>query len=483
MLVYSLTTWAVWSAVGLALKWRETSSAGTVLLLLVTGLYLLLNWSYTVCAFTDPGSPLHPPTRGTYSELPTAEPSEAWSSITVKSGGGHRFCKKCQAKKPDRTHHCSTCRRCVLKMDHHCPWIATCVGFRNYKSFVLFITYVTLFCWVCFTLAGTYIHAEFVDFKPGESLLGVNLILLGVLAGIFGLVMTGFTGWHFHLAIKNQTTIECLETTRYLGTLQKTLEPQYHGPGSVPEESEGLMHKYGEQLREMHANSIPGVTRVEEGEERSSLRSGRSVPMPLSDMDYAEAQRERERQRYEAFLDEQDSESLPNAFDLGWRRNLYNVFGPNPLLWAFPVCNSIGDGFKWAPNPAWISGRETARQRREVQWKEQEARERRAGWGAGAKYPVQESNRLEEAHMEDGGEYMVTSNGLASVPDRGRRSTSKADRLLGRMSAYADEVPLELMGKSKRGQGEDTSSLDGLYDGGDEPEEARQGGDDWQEWK
>lgn len=36
------------------------------------------------------------------------------------------ICKKCIAPKPPRTHHCSVCNRCVLKMDHHCrilqPW-------------------------------------------------------------------------------------------------------------------------------------------------------------------------------------------------------------------------------------------------------------------------------------------------------------------------------------------------------------------------
>ena len=35
---------------------------------------------------------------------------------------GVRFCDKCKAIKPDRAHHCSVCGRCVLKMDHHCPW-------------------------------------------------------------------------------------------------------------------------------------------------------------------------------------------------------------------------------------------------------------------------------------------------------------------------------------------------------------------------
>uniref|UniRef100_A0A673UWQ8 Palmitoyltransferase n=1 Tax=Suricata suricatta TaxID=37032 RepID=A0A673UWQ8_SURSU len=30
------------------------------------------------------------------------------------------ICKKCIYPKPARTHHCSICNRCVLKMDHHC---------------------------------------------------------------------------------------------------------------------------------------------------------------------------------------------------------------------------------------------------------------------------------------------------------------------------------------------------------------------------
>lgn len=30
------------------------------------------------------------------------------------------ICKKCISPKPPRTHHCSVCNRCILKMDHHC---------------------------------------------------------------------------------------------------------------------------------------------------------------------------------------------------------------------------------------------------------------------------------------------------------------------------------------------------------------------------
>lgn len=37
--------------------------------------------------------------------------------------GTVRFCDKCMLVKPDRAHHCSVCGMCVLKMDHHCPWV------------------------------------------------------------------------------------------------------------------------------------------------------------------------------------------------------------------------------------------------------------------------------------------------------------------------------------------------------------------------
>ena len=29
------------------------------------------------------------------------------------------FCKKCESFKPSKTHHCSICKQCVIRKDHH----------------------------------------------------------------------------------------------------------------------------------------------------------------------------------------------------------------------------------------------------------------------------------------------------------------------------------------------------------------------------
>jgi palmitoyltransferase len=53
------------------------------------------------------------------------------------------FCKKCNNPRPLRAHHCKICGKCTLKMDHHCHWIANCVGYYNQKNFYQFLFYST----------------------------------------------------------------------------------------------------------------------------------------------------------------------------------------------------------------------------------------------------------------------------------------------------------------------------------------------------
>ncbi|KAK5137240.1 hypothetical protein LTR08_000210 [Meristemomyces frigidus] len=419
--VYGLTTWAVWVLVHVSLfgELRLLGLAGAGLGALLWG---LANASYSTAVFTGPGSPSDERRdvsrarkaggRGkkggagaSYEGLPTYDGdddevggaaagsgsaghggrTEGMTLVTAKSTGEPRFCKKCLCVKPDRTHHCSTCGQCVLKMDHHCPWLATCVGLRNYKPFLLFLIYTSLFCWLCFAISASWVWAEILDdVQMDQGLMVVNTILLAVLGGIIGLVLSGFTGWHVYLAATGQTTIESFEKTRYLSPLRKSLEQQ---PGRTylddnnNLESTHQAPSLSDQLKEIHANALPGILRPEEGEESSRSTTPLSSQTPShhhypgsSPADsgpphsYASREEQRERARYAAYLDEQDSEKLPNAFDMGWRRNLAHVFGSNPIYWGLPVCNTSGDGWMWAVSPQWSLAREDVASERAKQY-------------------------------------------------------------------------------------------------------------------
>lgn len=417
--VYGLTTWAVWVETYIGFQdtgslWigRTTSLAGAVL-------YILLIWCYTATVFTNPGSTTT--NSNAYSALPSHIPPDA-GSLTVKSTGEMRFCKKCQARKPDRAHHCSTCGQCVLKMDHHCPWLAACVGLRNYKFFLLFLIYTTLFCILCAAVSGTWMwHEVLRDDSYGESLMPINYVLLSVLAFMVSLVLGGFTTWHIILASRGQTTIECMEKTRYLSPLRKSMQHLHIAQHQRGDTEQG----YGQQLMDIHTNALPGITRPEEG--ISPL--GGDVPRRQT---YEEMERARARERYEGYLDEQDSKRLPNAFDLGWRRNLGHLFGPRRLLWPFPIPSTAGDGWTWEPSPRWLEAQEMIRREREAQ----AARERAAGWGL----PQSEYDGLYGAPTRrpegTARHYVDYSYDSRRQP---HRTMSKADKILGRdPSHFAD---------------------------------------------
>lgn len=125
----------------------------------------------------------------------------------------------CNVFKPERCHHCSACNRCVLNMDHHCPWINNCIGFWNRKYFLLLLIYVLLM---------TYFSAVFMayDFyltiKWGveNKIIGSNNPELGqkaliltayVLNFTVACLMTMFLKFHIMLASNNKTTIENLD--------------------------------------------------------------------------------------------------------------------------------------------------------------------------------------------------------------------------------------------------------------------------------
>ena len=55
-----------------------------------------------------------------------------------------KLCETCLIYRPPRTVHCNVCDCCVRGFDHHCLWLGTCIGYRNYLSFQAYIIQLSI---------------------------------------------------------------------------------------------------------------------------------------------------------------------------------------------------------------------------------------------------------------------------------------------------------------------------------------------------
>ncbi|XP_061347060.1 probable protein S-acyltransferase 15 isoform X1 [Gastrolobium bilobum] len=179
------------------------SSPGTLNFSIFTVFASLCLFSFFVCVFTDPG-------RVPSSYVPDVE---ARTHDFAKDRAEGKKCDKCFAYKPPRTHHCRVCRRCILKMDHHCLWINNCVGYWNYKAFFAFTLYASV--------ASAYSTVLFISCvlqKDWEPIKGSSLKLFYVMYGLMVVALTitlsTLSGWHVYLILHNMSTIEYYEGNR-----------------------------------------------------------------------------------------------------------------------------------------------------------------------------------------------------------------------------------------------------------------------------
>ena len=124
--------------------------------------------------------------------------------------------------RPLRTSHCHDCNNCVMGFDHHCVWLGTCIGKRNYQVFFhfvmftfYFIVYIIVICIYAAYKNGddtSYLIYEQTNFSLVAAII---LIILGV---IFMVMLGGLYAGHIiFLSYFQKTTNESLKKSEKYG--------------------------------------------------------------------------------------------------------------------------------------------------------------------------------------------------------------------------------------------------------------------------
>ena len=129
-----------------------------------------------------------------------------------------KICLTCNTVKPFRSHHCSDCDNCVIRFDHHCPWIGGCVGKRNYIYFALFLFILNtkeIFLGIFCIIQIIYTYKD-VNNENKKKTRWIAKNLIGLIPSLLIIIFIGFTMsftfglmiFHIKLIIKNMTTKE-----------------------------------------------------------------------------------------------------------------------------------------------------------------------------------------------------------------------------------------------------------------------------------
>ncbi|KAK5113195.1 hypothetical protein LTR62_003531 [Meristemomyces frigidus] len=136
------------------------------------------------------------------------------------------FCTTCNRSKPARSKHCSLCKVCVAKCDHHCPWVNNCLGRANYRYFLLLLlslavlqVYGAYLAYYILRPQLQYTSPRFIEGRRTWSDVGTGMVRainagglsiagVGLLAASTATLPLGLLAYHCYLIWAGSTTNE-----------------------------------------------------------------------------------------------------------------------------------------------------------------------------------------------------------------------------------------------------------------------------------
>ena len=179
--------------------------AGITITVVTALLFIFSLINFLVTSFIDPG---YYPINTNNDEYEVIHHGVS-KNITVSGGATFtmRWCDECKHYRPPRSHHCCVCEMCVEHFDHHCPWVDNCVGMKNYRYFVLFLS--SLILYILIGLGSTIV----VIVLKHETLLELIVeLILCIILPISLIPILILAVFHVYLMIIGKTTFEQIKS-------------------------------------------------------------------------------------------------------------------------------------------------------------------------------------------------------------------------------------------------------------------------------